>query len=91
MMDEADIALLKLIGDALGQAQAMNRANQYILMEVVRDLARTQADSQKYLASLFERISGRADQGPVVKELHPVNAEFRLAISTFFSKAGLGL
>lgn len=88
MCEEALWATLKQIGESLGQAQAMNRKNSYILMEVVRDLARTTSDPHKYLTNMFERVSARADQGAIEKETHPVNIEFRNAISQFFSKAG---
>jgi hypothetical protein len=82
---------LKDVGDIVGQAQALNRSNSYILMELVRDIARVQPNPQKYLADMFERISARADKGPIEKEAHPVNAEFRDAISQFFSLAGKNL
>ena len=78
---------LKDVGEVVGQAQAFNRMSSYILMEIVRDIARAQPDPHKYLASMFERISARADKGPIEKEAHPVNAEFRNAIAQFFSKA----
>jgi hypothetical protein len=84
-------ATLKEMGDVVGQAQAFNRANSYVLMEIVRDLARTQPDPHKYLAGMFERISARADQGAIEKEAHPVNAEFRDAVSSFFANAGKAL
>ena len=38
-MGEDFDSTVKLLVEALGQAQAFNRANSYILMEVVRDLA----------------------------------------------------
>jgi hypothetical protein len=75
----------------VGQAQAFNRANNSILMEVVRDLARTTPDPHKYIADMFERVSARADQGAIEKEAHPVTAEFRDAISRFFLTAGKNL
>ncbi|MER9936507.1 hypothetical protein [Mesorhizobium sp. M0088] len=91
MMDNDDLQVLlstmKQVGDTLGQAQAINQANQYILMEVVRDLARASDDPDRYLSGMFERISGRADQGPIEKEAHPVAMEFRNTISLFFAKA----
>jgi hypothetical protein len=58
-------------------------------MEVVRDIARSQPNPQKYLAGMFERISARADQAPIEMEAHPVSAEFRNFLSIFFSKARL--
>jgi hypothetical protein len=75
-------AFKKLV-DVVGQAQALNQANQYILLE--RDIARSKPDGNKYLADMFERISARADKFPIAGEAHPVIAEFRLTISTFFS------
>src|SRR5437588_13099732 len=75
---------LKDISYTLGQAQAFNRTNSFIFMEVIRDLARMSSDPDRYLAGMFERISARADQGPIEKEAHPVNAEFRAALEQFF-------
>jgi hypothetical protein len=88
---EALWSTLKTVGEAVGQAQAFNHAHSYILMEIVRDLARTTPDPYKYLANMFERISARADQGAIEKEAHPVTVEFRDTIARFFSKAGQGL
>jgi hypothetical protein len=82
---------LKQLIAVIGQCQAFNRMNSYILMELVRDIARSQPNPQKYLANMFEKISARADQWPIEKEAHPVNAEFRDAISNFFARAGKGL
>lgn len=87
-MDEDVFKTLKKLADALGQAQAQNLAHSYILLEIVRDLAQIQPDPQKYLASVFERVSGRADQDPIEKEGHPVKAEFRWTVETFFRQAG---
>jgi hypothetical protein len=82
---------MKAMADAIGQTQALNRANSYILMEIVRDLARTTVDPHKYISDMFERISARADQGEIEGEAHPVSAEFRDQIARFFSKAAHGL
>jgi hypothetical protein len=60
-------------------------------MEIVRDVARSKPDSRRYLAEMFERVSARADKGSLEDEAHSVQAEFRLAISAFFSLAGKGL
>ncbi|WP_275789772.1 hypothetical protein [Pararhizobium gei] len=90
-MDDDIITTINKLTKALGQAQGQNIAQSYILMEIVRDLARTQPDPQKYIAGLFERVSGRADQGPVEKEAHPVQAEFRWTVETFFKHAGQSL
>ena len=52
-MPNAD-ALRELL-NLVGQAQAINKANSYILMEIVRDIARSKPDSHKYLAEMFEK------------------------------------
>ncbi len=83
---EIEALFKRLIAD-LGAVQAMNLANNFILMEAVSDLAGLSKDPQKYIAGMFERISARADQDAIEKEAHPVNAEFRRIISTFFSVA----
>ena len=51
-------------------------------MEIVRDIARSQTDPQKYIAGMFERISARADLWPIEREAHPVTVEFRDAIAS---------
>lgn len=83
--------VLQEYGDLIGMGQAKDRACLYILMDVVRQLARNSPKPQAYLASMFERISARADQSPVESEGHPVTAEFRETIATFFSVAGHNL
>jgi UTP-glucose-1-phosphate uridylyltransferase len=82
---------MKGLGDALGQAQAYVQANDFILMEIVRDIAKSQPDPQKYLAAIFERISARADQRPIEDEAHEVTAQFRELVARFFSQAGKNL
>ncbi len=77
--------------EIVGQTQAINRANNYILLEIIRDIARSKPDGRKYLTDMFETISARADKFPIDNEAHPVNAEFRSTISAFFSLAEKGL
>lgn len=92
MADDDDVWLtLKGLGEAVAQAQGLNRATHAILMEIVRDLARVQPDPQKYLADVFERVSARADLRPIERESHPPTVEFRNAISRFFVLAGQSL
>jgi hypothetical protein len=81
---------LKELGEAIGDCQARNRAHSYIAMEIVRDLARQSKDPSAYIASMFERISARADRDPPESEAHSVNAEFRRVIGQFFSLARKG-
>lgn len=82
------MALLRRMGESLGQQQAHSMRNSYILQEVVRDLAKTQPDPLRYVAGMFERVSARADQGDPKDEAHPVTAEFREATAQFFEQAG---
>ena len=89
--EEAIWKTMEELGAALTQAQAFNRAYNYILMEIVRDIARSQPDPHKYIADMFERISARADLRPIEREAHPVTVEFRDTIANFFSTAGKNL
>jgi hypothetical protein len=89
--EEAIWKTMEGLGAALTQAQAFNRAHNSILMEIVRDIARSQSDPHKYLGDMFERISARADRRPIERESHPVTVEFRDAIESFFSTAGKNL
>jgi hypothetical protein len=89
--EEAIWKTMEDLGAALAQAQAFNRAHNHILMEIVRDIARSQPDPHKYVSDMFERISARADRRPIEREAHPVTAEFRDAIARFFSTAGKNL
>ncbi len=75
---------------AVGQTQGQCLAHSYILLEIVRELARQKSDPHKFLADMFERISARADQGPIDQQGHPVQHEFRWTIETFFKHAGSG-
>src|SRR5256885_758135 len=54
--EEAIWKTLEEFGAVLAQAQAFNRAHNSILMEIVRDIARSQPDPHKYIADMFERI-----------------------------------
>ena len=72
-------------------AQSAALANQYILMELVRTIARDAPDPHEALAGLFERVMARMDQWPLDEQGHPVEAEMRRLIETFFTRAGDGL
>jgi hypothetical protein len=91
--DEAEAIwkTLEELGAVLAQAQAFNRAHNSILMEIVRDIARSQPDPHKYISDMFERISARADLRPIEREAHPVTVEFRDTIASFFSIADKNL
>jgi hypothetical protein len=89
---ESDIEkLAEEFGKIVGQTQAMSLANSYILMEVVREMARKESDPAALLSKMFENASARLDQQPVEKEAHPVSLEIRRSLEVFFTKAGRGL
>jgi len=56
-------------------------------MEVVRDLAGATPDHDRYLASMFERVSARLDQAPIEQEQETSVANMRESIDIFFVKA----
>ena len=70
--------------------QSRVMANQYILVEIVREIARTQPDPQRYIAGLYERVIGRAEQKPVDKQ-SKFDANFREAVEAVLLKAGNSL
>jgi hypothetical protein len=80
-MDKKLLDDLREMADLIGQAQAINQAQSYILLEIVRDIARSQPDPHKYISNMFEKVSALADK--VVP-----NSEFRWQIETFFQLAG---
>lgn len=63
-------------------------ASQFILMEIVREMARQSKDPPAFLAAMFERISARMDQGPLEREKKAAVAAMRESLATFFAKAG---
>lgn len=84
MPDQEKTPMQQLI-ESVGDAQASNQAVEYILLEIVHDIARTQPHPDRYLSDLFEKVSARADQGPIEHEAHPVTGEFRKIVATFFA------
>ena len=85
-MPMSDEELKKLIA-AVGRNQAMNLLNNHILMELVSETAHKSKNPHKLLATMFERISVRADLSPIESEAHPAIAEYRELLSIFFSTA----
>ncbi|MCK1536830.1 MULTISPECIES: hypothetical protein [unclassified Bradyrhizobium] len=72
----------------IGQQQALNLRNTYVLQEIVRTIAAKQPDPPRFIAQLFERVTARGEQGEIEKQGHPVQAQFRDATETFFEQAG---
>jgi hypothetical protein len=83
-MDHED---MKLLIDAVAQAQGSGQAVYHILMELVLRIARTQPDPSAFLKSMFESISAKIDQIPDETAKKRAHAEERLTLSTFFSVA----
>ena len=79
------------ITEGLVVAQSLAFANQFVLMEVVRLLARWTSDPNQTLSTMFENISSRMDQAPIADESEPAYAGARTAIADLFAQAGKGL
>lgn len=73
---------------AMMQARVM--ADQFILMEIVRDVARQQPDPKRYIAELYDRVISRAEQKPIGKQ-GKFDANFREAVHAVLLKAGNSL
>lgn len=76
----------KRLHEAIGQLQGLVLANEYVLMELMLDLARTTPEPKRHLSNLFERVSARSDQRPPGAEKFP-QAEMRRSLETMFALA----
>jgi hypothetical protein len=61
---------------------------EYMLMELVLDVARNSKDPHGRLAELFDRITTRARRGGVAPEKSAVMMQFRKHAENFFLMAG---
>ena len=87
MNQERDLEWIRSVNELLLDISSRTRANEYILMEVVRVLAEQSNDPHELLSKLFERVSARLDQMPAEYESRPSMIEIRKIVSSFFSKA----
>lgn len=62
--------------------------SQYMLMEMVLEVARTSPDPQGRLAELFDRVTTRARRGGAIAENNSVMMQFRKHAESFFVLAG---
>ena len=81
-MDDEEAWMAVREGLIVAQSRAI--ACEFILREVVRDLASRREDPHEYLATLFERISALLDLSPFADEKE-VDAEIRDTIGRFFA------
>jgi hypothetical protein len=86
MGDEELSAVEQKIVDSVRHMHALNLVNNYLLAEIVRDLADAANNRHDYLVGVFERISARADQLPVEKQSHRISDLFREELSEFFAQ-----
>ena len=84
MGNESKDALATLM-KLYAEIRAMQRFHDYLLLEILRDVAGNMPDRHAYLSGLFERVSARADQMPIESEAHPLVSGFRDAASNFFA------
>jgi hypothetical protein len=86
MEDNELSAIFKEIGESLRRAQALNLANNYLLAEIVRQLADSAANRHDYLVGMFERVSARAEQSPFERQSDQTNGLLRVELSKFFAQ-----
>ena len=91
MEENQELEWARRITEGLVGAQSRALANQFILMEVVRLLARPSDDPHRLLSSLFEQVGARLNRAPAEDEAKPVIAATRNAIAHFFAEAGQSL
>lgn len=70
------------------QNRATGLFGEYMLMELVLEVARNSTDPQGRLAELFDRVNTRARRGGLATESNSVMMQFRKHAETFFIMAG---
>ena len=85
-MDDA----IERIADSARDARAVALANNYILAEIVRDLADGARNRHDYLAGMFAGISAQAERSPIEGPPHGLSAAFREELSKFFARVARG-
>lgn len=68
--------------------QAGSLFGEYMLMELVLEVARSSQDPQGRLAELYDRITTRARRGGIATEQNSVMIQFRKHAESFFLQAG---
>ncbi|MCA6105350.1 hypothetical protein [Bradyrhizobium australafricanum] len=63
-------------------------ANQFVLVEILSDLAAKEPDPQKYLAGIYDRVMGRFEQSPFDPNRAKQEANFKEAVDAIIIKAG---
>ena len=70
------------------QGNAEGLFGEYMLMELVLEVARSSQDPQGRLAELFDRITTRARRGGVFTDKNTTMMQFRKHAESFFVLAG---
>jgi hypothetical protein len=85
MENEQDLidGLIQALAHTQGSALALN----FILMEVVRYLARQSGDPEKFLSGLYDGIYARLDNAPVAKAVKQAELDMQDTIDRFFANA----
>jgi hypothetical protein len=90
-MDDKELSLaLEKIADSMREARALALANNYVLSEIVRDLADDARNRHDYLADMFARISAHAERSPIEGPPYGLSASFREELSKFFARVARG-
>jgi hypothetical protein len=90
-MDDKELSLaLEKIADSVREARALALANNYVLSEIVRDLADDARNRHDYLAGMFARISAQAERSPIEGPPYGLSASFREELSEFFARIARG-
>lgn len=73
---------------SVDQSHASGLFGEFMLMELVLEVARNSTDPQGRLAELFDRVNTRARRGGIATEKNSVLMQFRKHAETFFLMAG---
>jgi hypothetical protein len=86
MNDDKRSAVPKKIEESVRHTQAMTLAHNYLLAEIIGELADAARSRHDDLADMFERISAHADQLPTERQPYPMGDLFREELSKFFAQ-----
>lgn len=73
---------------AVDETAAVQLFGEYMLMELVLEVARSSQDPQGRLAELFDRITTRARRGGIATQQNSVMMQFLKHAESFFVLAG---
>lgn len=87
MSSENENAWVKTITEALSKEKARNTVHDYILGDMIVEIAKTQQDPGQFITEMFQRVGRLIDQGEVGSRTADTYTEMLRVNESFFTKA----